>query len=403
MIERKIPSRPLRDRPLAFPIFVVPHARESFVGYLMRLTAANYYPSIKAIAETYGCHIEPRKEYLATLRLLAEKMDADAGYFAGRFTRMTFKPERKPANFVFVPGGEVARAKNVDVQGRRFCAECLAEDGFFYRCWELRVFTACPRHNTMLCDRCPSCGAALTCFRPDPLTCGECGAALYEAKSRPATEPALKLSRLVAHKAGKWGLGLGINDCHRIAEVMSLGELLTTLELIYRYHPERTNEVNAFDRPEFAKLVVPAIEHWPTSFHDYLRQCHEARLLNEAVSESGLWNSLGRLYPTLYGVKQVVTVDSCLNETHNFIIQEEIRLGVTGCGGALGFDPLQANFLTKRDACARLSIGKREFDRLVASGHLRDQPLWHGKRITHRVPVSDVRAYEARQRAQREL
>ena len=47
--------------------------------------------------------------------------------------------------------------------GLQFCPSCLASDKepYFRRQWRLAFLVLCPRHLTLLLDRCPSCGAAV--------------------------------------------------------------------------------------------------------------------------------------------------------------------------------------------------------------------------------------------------
>lgn len=83
--------------------------------------------------------------------------------------------------------------------GMQFCPLCLFEDDvpYFRRHWRLALATLCPRHGTMLHDRCPHCGAPVAWFRNDlghrrdfkldtqPL-CAECG---FDLRRAPALGP----------------------------------------------------------------------------------------------------------------------------------------------------------------------------------------------------------------------
>ena len=62
--------------------------------------------------------------------------------------------------------------------GVQYCPDCLAEDiePHWRLNWRLASVTTCPHHSRLLCDTCPSCGAA-----PNPL-------ALFK-RQRPTTEP----------------------------------------------------------------------------------------------------------------------------------------------------------------------------------------------------------------------
>lgn len=53
--------------------------------------------------------------------------------------------------------------------GLQFCPACLAEDTvpYFRKRWRVAFYTWCPRHNAMLYDRCPNCGASIAFHRRD--------------------------------------------------------------------------------------------------------------------------------------------------------------------------------------------------------------------------------------------
>ena len=82
--------------------------------------------------------------------------------------------------------------------GTQFCPICLkvATEPYFMRIWRGALYTFCPKHGTMLHDRCPNCKQAVTYFRQgigvenhteaNPLSiCVDCGFDLAQAEARP--------------------------------------------------------------------------------------------------------------------------------------------------------------------------------------------------------------------------
>lgn len=53
--------------------------------------------------------------------------------------------------------------------GLQFCGQCLSEKPFpyFRKHWRLSFMTVCPKHQTMLHDRCPQCGTSVAFHRID--------------------------------------------------------------------------------------------------------------------------------------------------------------------------------------------------------------------------------------------
>jgi len=90
--------------------------------------------------------------------------------------------------------------------GLQCCPLCLAEDDepYFRRAWRLALFTYCPKHQTMLLDRCPECDSTIEFHRielgrPQQIdvdslaTCWQCGFDLRKA----TVEPVEKWDRMV--------------------------------------------------------------------------------------------------------------------------------------------------------------------------------------------------------------
>jgi hypothetical protein len=64
------------------------------------------------------------------------------------------------------------------------------------RVWALVGYVACPYHNCLLRDECPSCGEVLPLLHPYRLKC-RCGASVMDTAVVPASAAAIGLSRLL--------------------------------------------------------------------------------------------------------------------------------------------------------------------------------------------------------------
>lgn len=58
-------------------------------------------------------------------------------------------------------------SQNRKAHGQHFCPQCLAEDEtpYFRKAWRVALYTFCPKHNIMMHDRCPECGAPVVFHR----------------------------------------------------------------------------------------------------------------------------------------------------------------------------------------------------------------------------------------------
>lgn len=83
--------------------------------------------------------------------------------------------------------------------GLQFCAKCLAEDkdAYFRKRWRIALYTMCTKHQCMLYDRCPACGAPVSFHRREMgkfsvVDAGPfflCHACQFDLRDSPARQP----------------------------------------------------------------------------------------------------------------------------------------------------------------------------------------------------------------------
>ena len=119
--------------------------------------------------------------------------------------------------------------------GQQFCPHCLADDKrpYLRLDWRLSFVSACPRHRTVLIDRCPNCRAPLRAMGL-PLggalhICGTCGTNLTQGKNERedrASRPLLNAQKALLDLAGKESAHLGD---YGIVDTMTIFDVLRRL------------------------------------------------------------------------------------------------------------------------------------------------------------------------------
>jgi uncharacterized protein (DUF983 family) len=108
--------------------------------------------------------------------------------------------------FWILPTSPISNDRNRP--GLQYCPQCLAEDErpYMRRQWRLGFVTACVKHNMMLRDRCPRCGAFIHQHRSPSLRhCFQCGLDLTKVKTdSPAPEAVAFQSQLEQALAQGW-------------------------------------------------------------------------------------------------------------------------------------------------------------------------------------------------------
>lgn len=125
--------------------------------------------------------------------------------------------------------------------GLQFCPKCLAEDTspYFRKRWRVAFYTWCGRHNVMVHDRCPKCGASVSFHRRDlhaqsPEEIGDitlCSACDFDFRESACLEPvfyesslkdAFQLAILRLEHRGKWCKPRGVayyNILHQLCRL----------------------------------------------------------------------------------------------------------------------------------------------------------------------------------------
>lgn len=125
--------------------------------------------------------------------------------------------------------------------GLQFCPKCLADDRipYYRKRWRVAFYTWCSRHNVMVHDRCPQCGAAVSFHRRDlnvespakigEITlCSECDFDFREAECRvpvfyePSSTEAFELAIRRLEGRGQWCKPRGVryyNVLHQLCRL----------------------------------------------------------------------------------------------------------------------------------------------------------------------------------------
>ncbi len=157
-----------------------PYPTESLMGYVLRLTEINGYPSISYVLSGLG-----HTWYQTTVgRLDAKGLVSLTGIGKADIERLTHMPADQPRAYIRVFGIDLPNYE-VTLTRPKVCPFCLAEGRPCEAFWDLAQSAVCPVHCVALVTHCSSCGKKLTWSRTKIRQC-KCGAKLSEASTVPA-------------------------------------------------------------------------------------------------------------------------------------------------------------------------------------------------------------------------
>ena len=252
-----------------------PKSDESLPGYLLRLTEANAYDSPAVILALSG--VKNRKNllshasYIATGQAEITAVAHIINKTSTTISDLVYKTDYSgPMKSIYI-GAAVVHRSYIAADTPSVCPQCLAEDPYHRRLWDIAPYTACHKHTIQLCDVCHACSAQLSWARSAVARC-RCGADLRLVRSPTVAEDELVVSRMVAEcvDTGSVASHPLIRDLASLRAILHMGYMLT------KKRPWAETELRPGDTPILARHqeIVEAFSpfvHWPTNFRAFLR------------------------------------------------------------------------------------------------------------------------------------
>jgi predicted DNA-binding transcriptional regulator AlpA len=282
---------------LPFPVSARPRPDESLPGFLVRL------------ARRVGAASVDRLAFMVPLRRAGCVTGEDdlgplarmAGTEKAVLEGMAYRPSGRFAHHRF--GNGTLHREIIDLTKRRYCAACLAAEGYHRADWDVTLLTACPTHSARLITTCDRCGDDQSWNHTDILRCG-CGRDLRSAV--PVCVPdseAVAIQRLVdlarARSTGWLPPALAACDPADLVHLsMCLGMFMTGW--IGERRVETLAAAGAVAVAEVMVSGIGALAAWPGPLLDYLAS--EQLKAGERAGRYGARKTIGPIYGWLQGM-----------------------------------------------------------------------------------------------------
>ncbi len=245
-----------------------PAPTESLMGFVLRLTQLNGYPSTAYVLAAMG-----KEWYLPQVgRLDAAGLATLVGLGQGDIDRLTHLPEEKPRAYVRVYGSDLP-SYEVNLRHPKVCPSCLAEGRPCEAYWDLAQAVACPRHQVHLVSECPGCHKRLPWSRSKVLQC-KCGFDLAKAEVVPATPALAQLMAVLRYQVYQDETlaplppamsHLAHLDLRRLCKLIWVMSGVSYQTLGGRRAPKARCHYR-----DHLEVVAAALTNWPSGFRDFL-------------------------------------------------------------------------------------------------------------------------------------
>jgi hypothetical protein len=189
----------------------------------------------------------------------------------------------------------------------KVCPECLSEETYCRRVWDLALVTVCPKHRRMLIDECPNCSQRIKWRRCSISIC-PCDFDLRNFAPECVEDEDIKVSHRI-HQLCNLPAGIfELNDSPETNPLMTLGldDLISTLILIAGQFQGTSlflsgrHFIGKQNKSEFHALLKKAFsvfEDWPSRFFSFLDWLRKRE--NGSKKQTGLEKDFYHLYRLL--------------------------------------------------------------------------------------------------------
>lgn len=251
-------------RPLPFPL-------ESAIGYLLRLGAANDFPSLTWL-EAYRKHLGlPAQDFFTFFDQTTGHGTTGLQQLCGPSSSLLpIDPVKKLG----------IKTTYWNLHHRRWCPDCLHEHGYWKAEWLLTLQVVCPIHKCLLLERCPACQQLVSWYSGGLHQC-RCDHSLTTAISTPASTALCQVAQLVNEKlaaAADTPYSAGSSDLAHLLGEVQLPRLLDLLWVLgcYGHYRILKKSLKVQDHHRLT-VALPVLEsashiltHWPNAFHALL-------------------------------------------------------------------------------------------------------------------------------------
>lgn len=266
------------------------------------------------------------------------------------------------------------------------CPHCLKESAHLRQSWEHVYMVACPKHKTLLVDRCGACGIRLSDQREHLEVCA-CGHNLLESQTKQATHTQLWVSSVIA--SGSVSGMPGFPDLQDVpVELFAL--LLRNFCQLYDPSFTVTRENAAAPKAvleaiEFLRPIEQLLAQWPLGFEDHVRE----RIALSPQGGRTLNTRMGKWYLRIKEVASEGPLNVFLELIHNVAAKDfSDVLALDHVSGVAG---RRRSHLMLPDAAARIGVHWSTLRKAIEAGEVDCVKRPYANRGTAReVPVAEV-------------
>ncbi|NWK76913.1 TniQ family protein [Aquitalea sp. LB_tupeE] len=258
------------------PVRPLPKPSESTIGYLLRLGAANDFQSLPRL-QNYRKHIGmPAQSFEEFVKLATgHGPDLQQNLWGPSSSDLPIQPNKKLG----------IKSTYWSLDHRRWCPDCLREGGYWKAEWLITLQVACPNHQRLLHEQCPSCNQPVGWYSGGLTHC-RCGQVLTVGPLSAVSDSVIQIAQMISIKlAEATSSDTNFKPPHPVevglAQLLADVRLPRFLDLLWALgcngrYGELKKSLKVPDHHRIA-IAFPVLDcaaqmltHWPRSFHSFM-------------------------------------------------------------------------------------------------------------------------------------
>lgn len=360
-----------------------PYPDESLKGLLVRATEENGYHTSSLLLYLANVGLDAKGKRILYremgLKNLSKMLNIDIPTLQDMACLSGIKEILPQAYNMF---GHKIHKYSVRAGNPKTCPGCLRESNYIRKIWDLAAFTCCPKHKTLLIEKCPKCGLKIS-WKRDKVSVCECGQDWKKVDLPEVSEAETILSRLILKVCGLWESDEaaverkdGENPAGNPLSTVGLSELLCAA---YFIAGQQHGVVDATGKQYAVKLpqeelhdvltkAVAVFEKWPDNFFKFLDECKGKNYTGER--HSGLYKDFGKLYDPLF-IRKGNPLPDFMREAFKKYITTVWDGGYAGWCGSLSDEELKKKtYMTRYEVTKYLQVSLMTVNRLYKKSYL---------------------------------
>lgn len=361
-----------------------PKADESFMGYIIRLTEQNGYPSPSWIIQkaelnygiNHGCSFVYK---------LPEPLKAMSNLTGANITELTSITYCCPSEYKYcLFYGSTIHQSCIRLGYPKICPRCLSESPHCRRIWELSAVTTCLKHRCLLIDECPNCTRRISWSRNRVSFC-LCEFDWREAKAVPVGEREIALTQHLHRLCGLLNGNQSVKDPFQHSPILdfSLQDFLSALFFFAGVYKGISASTGIHLIPKGKNKDIHALftsayyifEDWPKSFYQFLDWWRTQQRKSAPTIlrlKSVLYRDFGKLYIGLYKTLLGRQYDFIRNAFINYLVERWEGCEIPPFTRKKSIKHASTiKYISKSDAKLLLNIDELLITQLIETGRIR--------------------------------